>query len=85
MLFISFVLFSCIVVSLIWARLRFFKMTAGTPRLGAIFYDATVAAQIIATLTFMATSSGNNLPLCSFVCHFLVGDFHCKRFGLCVQ
>ena len=63
MLFISFVLFSCIVVSLIWARLRFFKMTAGTPRLSAIFYDATVAAQIIATLTYMATSSGNFLPL----------------------
>ena len=63
MLFISFVLFSCIVVSLIWARLRFFKMTAGTPRLSALFYDATVAAQIITTLTFMATSSGRFLPL----------------------
>ena len=63
MLFISFVLFACIVISLIWARLRFFKMTSGTPRLGALLYDATVATQIIATLTFMATSSGNFLPL----------------------
>ena len=63
MLFISFVLFSFIVLSLIWARLRFFRMNAGTPRLGALVYDATVATQIIATLTYMATSSGNFLPL----------------------
>jgi len=63
MLFISVVLFVCIILSLIWARLRFFKMTSGTPRLGALLYDATVATQIIATLIYMATSSGNFLPL----------------------
>jgi hypothetical protein len=38
-------------------------MTSGTPRLGALLYDATVATQIIATLIYMATSSGNFLPL----------------------
>jgi len=63
MFFLSVVLFLCIVISLIWARLRFFKMTAGTPKLGAILYDAIVATQIIATLIFMATSSGSFLPL----------------------
>lgn len=63
MLFISFVLFLFIVLSLIWARLRFFRMNSGTPRLGALVYDATVATQIIATLTYMATASGNFLPL----------------------
>ncbi len=63
MLFISFVLFLFIVLSLIWARLKFFRMNSGTPRLGALIYDATVATQIITTLTFMLTESGNFLPL----------------------
>lgn len=63
MMLISIILFSSIVASLIWARLRFFKMTSGTPRLSAIVYDATVATQIIATFVFMFTSSGNFLPL----------------------
>lgn len=63
MLSISVVLFLCIIASLVWARLRFFRMNSGTPRLGALLYDATVATQIIATLVYMATSSGKFLPL----------------------
>lgn len=60
---ISFVLYSAIVLSLIWARLRFFKMTSGTPRLSALLYDATVATQIVTTLVLMFTTSGKSLPL----------------------
>ena len=60
---ISIVLYIAIVLSLIWARLRFFKMTSGTPRLSALLYDATVATQIITTLILMFTTSGKSLPL----------------------
>lgn len=59
----SMVLYIAIVLSLLWARFRFFKMTSGTPRLSAIVYDATVATQIITTLVLMLTTSGNSLPL----------------------
>jgi len=60
---ISIVLYIVIVLSLVWARLRFFKMTSGTPRLSALLYDATVAGQIVTTLILMITTSGNSLPL----------------------
>ena len=60
---ISIFLYIAIVLSLIWARLRFFKMTSGTPRLSALLYDATVATQIITTLVLMFTTSGKFLPL----------------------
>jgi len=60
---ISIVLYVCIVLSLIWGRLQFFKMTSGTPKLGALLYDAMVAVQIITTLFLMVTTSGNILPL----------------------
>ena len=59
----SIVLYIAIVLSLIWARLRFFKMTSGTPRLSALVYDATVATQIITTLVLMFATSGKSLPL----------------------
>lgn len=54
---IPIVLYIAIVLSLIWARLRFFKMTSGTPRLSALLYDATVATQIVTTLVLMIASS----------------------------
>ena len=60
---ISAVLYVCIVLSLIWARLKFFKMNSGTPRLSALLYDATVATQIVTTLFLMLTTSGKILPL----------------------
>jgi len=60
---ISVVLYVCIVLSLIWGRFRFFKMTSGTPRLSALLYDATVATQIVTTLLLMFTDSGKILPL----------------------
>lgn len=60
---ISIILYIAIVLSLIWARLRFFKMTSGTPRLSALLYDATVATQVVTTLVFMLTESGKSLPL----------------------
>lgn len=59
----SIVLYACIVVSLIWARLRFFKMTSGTPRLSALLYDAAVATQIITTLVLMFTVEGRFVAL----------------------
>lgn len=59
----SMVLYIAIVLSLIWARLQFFKMTSGTPRLSALAYDAMVATQIITTLLLMITTSGKYLPL----------------------
>ncbi|MCB1648746.1 MAG: isoprenylcysteine carboxylmethyltransferase family protein [Pseudomonadales bacterium] len=63
MMIILLVLFVAIVLSLIWARFFFFKMTSGTPRLSALLYDAIVATQIITTLVFMFTQSGKSLPL----------------------
>ncbi len=60
---INLFVFVCIVLSLIWARFRFFKMTSGTPRLSALLYDATVATQIIVTIILMLTTSGKMLPL----------------------
>jgi protein-S-isoprenylcysteine O-methyltransferase Ste14 len=38
-----------IVISLLWGRLRFFKVNAGTPLLAALMYDLAVAAQMILT------------------------------------
>ncbi|WP_169819490.1 methyltransferase family protein [Pseudohongiella acticola] len=38
-----------IVISLLWGRLRFFKVNAGTPTLAAWMYDLAVAVQMILT------------------------------------
>lgn len=57
------VLYVCIVLSLIWARFRFFRMNAGTPKLSALLYDGAVATQIITTLIYMLTVNGKFLPL----------------------
>lgn len=67
---ISSVLYLAIVLSLIWGRLRFFKMNTGTPRLSAMLYDATVTIQIVVTLYLMLTSGLRAAPilyLCSFM------------------
>lgn len=60
---ITIFLYIAIVLSLIWGRLRFFKMTSGTARLSALLYDATVATQVVTTLILMLTESGKSLPL----------------------
>lgn len=64
------VLYLAIVFSLIWGRLRFFKMNTGTPRLSALLYDATVTIQIVVTLYFMATSWVRAAPIL-YLCSFL--------------
>lgn len=70
---ISSVLYLAIVFSLIWGRLRFFKMNTGTPRLSALLYDATVTIQVVVTLYLILTSSTRAAPilyLCS--CLYLI-------------
>lgn len=39
--------FTAIVISLIWARLRFFKIESSKARLGSLLYDPAVAVQIL--------------------------------------
>jgi protein-S-isoprenylcysteine O-methyltransferase Ste14 len=46
---VAFIFYLLIVLSLLWARLRFFKVNAGTPRLAALIYDFAVAVQMVLT------------------------------------
>lgn len=43
-------LYLLIVISLVWGRLYFFKLSAGTPRVLAFLYDVAVGCQIVLTL-----------------------------------
>lgn len=56
------ILYLSIVASLIWARLRFFRVDSGTPRLTALGYDLAVAIQIIATFYYMTGVTGLTKP-----------------------
>lgn len=49
-------LYTIIVVSLIWARFRFFKIYPGASRISSIFYDPTVVIHILATYYYMIVS-----------------------------
>lgn len=46
----GFFLYLLIVISLVWARFFFFKMSSGTPRLLAISYDVSVFIQMVMTV-----------------------------------
>jgi len=48
--FFVFGLFILIVFSLIWGRLKFFKVNSGTTRSTAFFYDMSVAIQMLSTI-----------------------------------
>lgn len=52
---ILFILYTLIVLSLLWGRLRFFTVDAGTPGIAAIAYDLAVAVQIVTTFYYMIT------------------------------
>lgn len=47
-------IFTTIIVSLVWARFKFFKVTTDGARSGARFYDPAVAIQILATYYYMS-------------------------------
>lgn len=49
------ILYLSIVASLIWARLRFFRVDSGTPGLAALGYDLAVAVQMITTFYYMVS------------------------------
>ena len=48
----AFFVYLLIVLSLLWGRVWFFKVNAGTPRLAALMYDLAVAVQMILTAYF---------------------------------
>ena len=51
--FILFTVYTTIVVSLIWARLRFFEVSDRSSRVGSYFYDPAVAAQMLCTYYYI--------------------------------
>lgn len=51
------ILYLSIIASLVWGRLRFFRVDSGTRRLTALGYDLAVATQMIATLYYMASAT----------------------------
>jgi protein-S-isoprenylcysteine O-methyltransferase Ste14 len=62
MMAIALFIYTCIVLSFIWARIWFFNVNSGTHRLFAFFYDVSVAIQMISTLIFMLTGDGKSWP-----------------------
>ncbi|MEX0738498.1 MAG: isoprenylcysteine carboxylmethyltransferase family protein [Pseudohongiella sp.] len=63
---LAFVVYLLIVLSLIWGRLRFFKVNAGTPRLAALLYDFAVAVQMILTAYFFINVTDVTKPVLGF-------------------
>jgi len=61
----SSILYSTLIISLIWARFRFFKKSSTQPTMWVVFYDPVVAIQIIASLYAFAflKPSGFVLPV----------------------
>lgn len=66
-------IYVCIVISLIWARIKFFTVNSGNHRIFALIYDFSVAMQIIFTLVLMQTSGGKSLPhVAAIICLYLI-------------
>ncbi len=62
-------IFTIIVASLIWARIKFFKVRSKSSKTGSLLYDPIVAIQIVSTFYHFGFSSFSNLisPLLAFV------------------
>ncbi|PCH58945.1 MAG: hypothetical protein COC19_08035 [SAR86 cluster bacterium] len=57
--------FSAIVLSLIWARFKFFKVDSTSSKIGSLFYDPAVAIQIILTYYYCYNFTPKNTILLS--------------------
>lgn len=62
-------IFTIIVASLIWARIKLFKVRSKSSKTGSLLYDPIVAIQIVSTFYHFGFSSFSNLisPLLAFV------------------
>ena len=67
---INLLLYIVIIGSLIWARLRFFKVSAGTAKLSVVLYDLAVGVQILSTLYFMVRRN-DVAPVAIYLCALL--------------
>jgi protein-S-isoprenylcysteine O-methyltransferase Ste14 len=73
MMAIAFFIYACIVLSLIWARVRFFTVNSGNHRMVALIYDVLVAIQIIFTLVLLLTEGGKSLPhMAAIICLYFI-------------
>lgn len=53
--------FTTIIVSLLWARLRFFKIESSKARVGSLLYDPAVAVQFLAVYYYEITGNYSGL------------------------
>ena len=60
-------IYTTIIVSFIWARLKFFKFDSNTSKSASVLYDPIVAIQIVATYYGFSVDE-NNRPILSAIC-----------------